>query len=184
MFKASSQAGILMCGGDLISQTMVEKRKFNEVDLSRTLRFGLIGFGLIGPALFKWYGVLERRIHFRHPGATAFGKMVTDQLLFAPVALYGFFWANGKLSGLSNEEIKSNVRNSYFDVLIANYQLWPAVQMVNFWVIPLAHRILFVQTVALMWNTYLAWKLNTSSGGHDPTDTEALNVVDKSSVAS
>jgi len=181
MFKSGSQAGLLMCGGDLISQTMVEKRKYNEVDFSRTLRFGFIGFGLIGPALFKWYGVLERRIHFRHPGATALAKMVTDQLTFAPIALYGFFWANGKLGGTSNDEVKSNIRNNYFDVLIANYQLWPAVQMVNFWVIPLRHRILFVQTVALLWNTYLAWKLNS---GEDPTDTEALEqAVQKTSVA-
>uniref|UniRef100_A0A8C3IB97 Mitochondrial inner membrane protein Mpv17 n=1 Tax=Chrysemys picta bellii TaxID=8478 RepID=A0A8C3IB97_CHRPI len=40
------------------------------------------------------------------------------------------------------------------------FQLWPAVQIANFYFIPLNHRLAVVQVVAVVWNSYLSWKAN------------------------
>ncbi|XP_037749550.1 protein Mpv17 isoform X3 [Chelonia mydas] len=48
----------------------------------------------------------------------------------------------------------------YPDALLANYYLWPAVQIANFYFIPLNHRLAVVQVVAVVWNSYLSWKAN------------------------
>ncbi|XP_069830256.1 protein Mpv17 isoform X4 [Dendropsophus ebraccatus] len=48
----------------------------------------------------------------------------------------------------------------YTDALITNYYIWPAVQIANFYFIPLHHRLAVVQVVAIIWNSYLSWKAN------------------------
>jgi len=160
MFTASSQAGILMCAGDLISQTFVEKKDARSIDLYRTLRFGLVGFIVVGPVLRTWYGFLERRIVMKTPAMTALAKMATDQLVFAPIFLFNFMGLMGFLNGLNSRQIESDIRANYGDVMYRNYQLWPAAQMINFGLVPLQHRVLFAQIVAVFWNTYLSYKTN------------------------
>jgi len=146
-----------MASGDMISQLVIEKT--DKYNYERTVRFGCMGFFFLGPVLYKWYGVMER-ISFQSPAATALSRMAVDQLTLAPTFLYLFFWINGGLQRAPATIIQENIRRDYKDVLVANYQLWPMTQTINFWIVPLAHRVLFAQSVALFWNTYLAWKIN------------------------
>nr|XP_032810570.1 protein Mpv17 isoform X3 [Petromyzon marinus] len=55
---------------------------------------------------------------------------------------------------------KMALDQDYRDTLTANYYIWPAVQIANFYFIPLQHRLAVVQCVALIWNVYLSWKSN------------------------
>ncbi|XP_013166936.1 PREDICTED: protein Mpv17 [Papilio xuthus] len=153
------QTGALMGAGDYISQTLVEKKSMKNIDLVRTLRFSSIGFFAGGPALRAWYGFLNKYIGSK--GKTvALKKVFVDQAVFAPSFLLFILVTLGVMQGKPLELIEKDIQTNYLDILKTNYYVWPFIQIVNFYYIPLQYQVLIVQTVALFWNTYLAWKTN------------------------
>ncbi|XP_036759397.2 protein Mpv17 isoform X6 [Manis pentadactyla] len=132
-------AGSLMGLGDIISQQLVERRGLREHQAGRTLTMASLGCGFVGPVVGGWYKVLDWLI----PGTAkvdALKKMLLDQGGFAPCFLGCFLPLD------------------YPDALITNYYLWPAVQLANFYLVPLHYRLAVVQCVAVVWNSYLSWK--------------------------
>ena len=51
----SVQTGVLCGAGDLISQTLIEKKAVNSVDGWRSLKFAAIGSLWIAPLIRFWY---------------------------------------------------------------------------------------------------------------------------------
>ncbi|XP_051159266.1 protein Mpv17 [Leptopilina boulardi] len=153
------QAGTLMALGDQIAQNLVEKRTFDSLDFKRTAGFAGIGFFLAGPATRTWYGILDKYIGSKG-GIVTLKKVAFDQLLFAPVFLCALIVVIGILQGNEIDNIKLKLKNEYPDILVSNYKLWPAVQLLNFGIVPLQYQVLVVQTVALLWNTYISYRTN------------------------
>ncbi|XP_004686100.2 PREDICTED: protein Mpv17 isoform X3 [Condylura cristata] len=154
-------AGLLMGLGDVISQQLVEKRGLREHQTARTLTMASLGSGFVGPVIGSWYRVLDRFI----PGTSkvaALKKMALDQGGFAPCFLGCFLPLVGAASGLSAKDNWAKLQRDYPDALVTNYYLWPAVQLANFYLVPLHYRLPVVQCVAVIWNTYLSWKSHRS----------------------
>ncbi|CAD6892223.1 unnamed protein product [Tilletia controversa] len=92
----------------------------------------------------------------------ALGKRVAiDQGLFAPFGLAMFVLSMGIMEGRSFSGIQEKFSEMYFPALIANWQLWPAVQLVNFRFVPLRYRVPFTSSIGILWTLYLSL-LNTS----------------------
>uniref|UniRef100_A0A8D1GRC3 Mitochondrial inner membrane protein Mpv17 n=1 Tax=Sus scrofa TaxID=9823 RepID=A0A8D1GRC3_PIG len=120
--------GSLMGLGDVISQQLVERRGLQEHQTGRTLTMVSLGCGFVGPVVGGWYKVLDRLI----PGTTkvdALKKMLLDQGGFAPCFLGCFLPLVGTLNGLSAQDNWAKLR-----------RLWPAVQLANFYLVPLHYR--------------------------------------------
>lgn len=62
----------------------------------------------------------------------------------------------------SADQIKEKLEKEYLNVLFASYKLWPAVQLVNFYLVPLQYQVLTVQCVALAWSAYLSLLVNST----------------------
>ncbi|KAK2726192.1 protein Mpv17-like [Artemia franciscana] len=153
------QTGILMSTGDIISQVGVEKRPVKEIDWKRNGKFSAFGFFLAGPAVRAWYNALDKIIGPLAKRA-ALKKMAADQLFFAPSFLTIFVSYMALTQGGGKQEIIQKLKKEYLQILTTNYKIWPAVQMVNFYFVPLQLRILVVQVISLFWNTYLAFVSN------------------------
>ncbi|XP_072913228.1 mitochondrial inner membrane protein Mpv17 [Hemitrygon akajei] len=164
MKKHPWKVQILTSGGlvgvsDIVSQQVVERRGLTNHNLKRTAKMTTVGLIYVGPVLSVWYRLLDRLVVGQSRTA-AFKKMLFDQLAVAPCFLAGFIAVTGFLGGLSREKIWLKLQKDYKSTLISNYAIWPTVQLLNFYFIPLEHRLAVVQIVALMWNTYLSWMAN------------------------
>ena len=79
-----------------------------------------------------------------------------DQLLFAPISLGVFFTFMTLAEGGGKKHVVKKFQDIYIPTLRANYILWPAVQILNFRVIPLQFQIPVVSTVGVLWTAYLS----------------------------
>ncbi|CAK7562922.1 MAG: Protein required for ethanol metabolism [Sporothrix epigloea] len=158
LLTQSVTTAILFATGDITAQQLVERRGAADHDVVRTGRMALYGGTVFGPAATTWYGILQRHVVLSTPRKTMLARVAADQLLFAPVFCGVFLGSMAVLEGGSPRE---KLKKYYASALTANYALWPAVQMVNFSLVPLEHRVLFVNVISIGWNSYLSF-LNSS----------------------
>ncbi|SPQ18006.1 73c070c8-23d0-4bf9-88ed-1c4101bc8aff [Thermothielavioides terrestris] len=149
---------ILFAIGDVTAQQMVDKKGLEKHDLARTGRMALYGGVVFGPAAATWFRLLSRHVNLRSPNATILARVACDQGIFAPTFIGVFLSSMAVLEGTSPRE---KLAKSYSDALLTNWMIWPFVQLVNFKLVPLQHRLLFVNVVSIGWNCYLSF-LNSS----------------------
>ncbi|OAA62760.1 integral membrane protein mpv17 pmp22 family [Niveomyces insectorum RCEF 264] len=179
LLTQSATTAVLFATGDVVAQQLVERRLAKKDDattsadgkgsasndgnndnnngvhdFARTARMALYGGAVFGPAAATWYGLLQRHVNLATPRRTMLARVAADQGLFAPVFIGVFL---GSMAVLEGGNPRDKLAKNYRSALTANYALWPAVQMVNFSVVPLEHRVLFVNVVSLGWNAYLSY---------------------------
>ncbi|CAH0558171.1 unnamed protein product [Brassicogethes aeneus] len=157
------QTGFLMAGGDFIAQTVVEKKSLESYDTVRTAKFFGIGLLFVGPTISAWYKFLDKKFtaqvrQLANKKTAVFKKVALDQLIFAPVFIAAIISVIDLSEGGEVRKIPCELGKKYPDILLANYKLWPWVQLVNFYFVPLKHQVLLVQSVAVLWNTYISFK--------------------------
>lgn len=179
----SIQTAILMGAGDVIAQTFIEKKDLSNYAWIRTAQFAGIGFFICvsytnqqflfvtslyqlniynfkGPGLRFWYGSLNNIYKTGSKTTITLKKVAIDQMIFAPIFLAALLTVIGTLQGNPPGKVITKLQKEYPDILASNYKVWPIVQLINFYVIPLNYQVMFVQTIAIFWNTYVSWKTN------------------------
>ena len=58
---------------------------------------------------------------------------------------------------MEGASVRKRLADAWWPVFRTNLFLWPWVQMANFGLVPLEHRVLVVNVVALGWNCYLSY---------------------------
>jgi len=99
---------------------------------------------LMAPVQHRWYAFLSTTFPItKETGGTgpALKRVAFDQLLFAPIGLSIFFTFMTVAEGGGKRAIVKKFQDVYVPALKANYMVWPAVQILNFRVIPLAFQI-------------------------------------------
>ncbi|EGN97095.1 hypothetical protein SERLA73DRAFT_139153 [Serpula lacrymans var. lacrymans S7.3] len=160
--------GVLNALGDVVAQisqnfvSLGEHEQRPGFDPVRTLRFFCFGFGL-SPLLGRWNLFLEHRFPLRarrglrKVSFKALTKRVAaDQLLMAPLGLFAFVGSMGVMEGRSPAQIQEKYMDMYRPALMANWQVWPLAQMINFRYMPLPYRVPFQATCGVFWTLYLS----------------------------
>lgn len=111
-------------------------------DFERLTRFMAYGF-CMAPIQFKWFRFLEKSFPISKTNAfgQAMKRVAFDQLIFAPFGLATFFTVMTVAEGGGRRAVTSKLRDMYVPTLKANYVLWPAVQVVNFRLMPVQFQL-------------------------------------------
>lgn len=98
---------------------------------------------LMAPVQYKWFGFLSRTFPVTKTSAfvPALKRVAFDQFLFAPVGLAAFFTFMTVAEGGGKRAVKHKLQDIYVPSLKANYMVWPAVQIVNFRLMPIQFQI-------------------------------------------
>lgn len=147
-------AGVLVGLGDTLAQVLTGTA-LGSLDLPRLARFAAFGLVLQGPAGHAWYNLLERVV--RLPGVAGIaGKVAADQLLFAPVFTSIFFGYLVLTEGGQFVDVREAVTSRLPSTLVASWKVWPLAHIINFGVIPLGLRVLYVNAVSTAWIAFLS----------------------------
>lgn len=109
---------------------------------------------VFGPAAATWFKFLQRNVVLKNKNAEILARVACDQGLFAPTFIAIFLSSMAVMEGTSP---KTKLDRSYKSALTTNYMIWPFVQLVNFKLMPLEYRLLFVNVVSIGWNCYLSY---------------------------
>jgi len=150
--------GVLGFVGDLICQKGVEK--VDTVDWTRSQAF--TGFCVYYQGGFDtWlYGLYGKYLTAKRFGGSVFkagmAASLLDNLVHVPL-LYmpAYFATMGAWQGDSLEKLKSDTQAAYKNTVAACCALWIPLQLLNFTVVPLHLRVLFVNFGCLAWNVIL-----------------------------
>ena len=113
-----------------------------QFDFERLTRFMSYGF-LISPVQYHWFAFLNRAfpITKQHATVPALQRVCFDQLIFAPMGLAAFFTFMTVTEGGGRRAVARKFQDVYLPALKANFVLWPAVQILNFRIVPLQFQI-------------------------------------------
>ena len=109
---------------------------------------------MFGPAATTWYKFLQNKIVLKNKNTEIAARVLADQVIFASTNLFVFLSSMAIMEGSSPKE---KLEKSYVTALQKNWMVWPAVQAINFKLVPLHHRVLVVNIVSLGWNCYLSY---------------------------
>ena len=101
---------------------------------------------VFGPGATLWYKFLQKRIVLKSENATIAARVLVDQSVFASTNLFLFLSSMAYMEGTDPKE---KLNSTYFNALQKNWMVWPAVQAINFKLVPLEHRVLVVNIVSL-----------------------------------
>lgn len=137
------------------TQQLMDRKK-EKLNGWETLRFGIFGALILAPSLYCWVrlaNVIVKGSTLKH----AVIKAYIEQFTWAPIAYTEFYLCINLMEGKTLNECLQECRTKIPPTWKIGFCVWPVIQTVNFWVIPLKHRVSFVGFFSYIWNTFLSY---------------------------
>ncbi|KAK2993260.1 hypothetical protein RJ640_015739 [Escallonia rubra] len=147
-------SGIVYALGDWIAQCYEGKPLF-EFDRTRLFRSGLVGFALHGSLSHYYYQFCEALIPSKDWWVVP-AKIAFDQTAWAAVWNSIYYVVLGFLRLESPATILNELKGTFWPMLTAGWKLWPFAHLITYGVVPVEQRLLWVDSVELIWVTILS----------------------------
>ena len=143
-------AGLLFTCADISAQLLAS----DTYTLMRTVRFGMYGFGFMGPFLHVWYMFM----HEHAPGDTFWGSLVKalfEQVTLEPMCISCFLIYDSILNRKTLPEIKARFKASFWILWQRNACFWIPGNFMNYYLASPDFRVMFANCCSFWWNVYL-----------------------------
>jgi protein Mpv17 len=146
-------AVLIAAAGDIVCQKM-QGRHGHTIDWPRTGRMAAIT-GIVTPGVHYWYTFLIHKFPTH-----ALKRMLADQVVWAPAGVVVFLLGIGLMETGSFDSGIVKIRESFVQVMLMNWTVWPVVQYFNFKYIPAQYQVLAVNIVSFFWSMYISKMAN------------------------
>jgi protein Mpv17 len=167
--------------GDWLSQTAFAGKNVLDFDIKRTLRNGFIGL-CFGPLVHEYYQFSDTILPPEDGILVRLQKIVMDQTIYLTVKCSIYISAVGLLAGDDWPTVKQRVQDKIGGVVLTAWKFWPIVHCITYGLIPARHRILWVNSVDLIWNAILASKAQKQEPVEDVLVLESAKVGQEESL--
>ncbi|THY88490.1 hypothetical protein D6C93_07218 [Aureobasidium pullulans] len=108
---------------------------------------------LLGEDVLQQEEEIETKLDWKNTMIKWFVDCMTLGALLNTAA---FLVLMGIMKGRSPGEIETALRTDTFPIIYASYKIWPLASIVNFALIPVEKRIVFLSAVGLVWGVFLS----------------------------
>lgn len=84
-------------------------------------------------------------------------KLLVDQLIFSPVCITIFFISFGLFKGGDWDDFFRDIEHRGIRLYTAEWFVWPPAQLVNFYWLPTKYRVLYDNTISLVFDIYTSY---------------------------
>jgi hypothetical protein len=158
--KSVTSSGF-MIASDAICQklTMGAQNPKNDskpnLDFGRMAQVAITGLTWSGPVTHAWYGLLEKIVKIQDPMLGLFARIILDAIIFSPVTVAGYFTWRSMLEGTGLQGTRHKLRKQFGSTVLGAWKFWPAANIINFGMIPLEYRVLYMNVLSIFWTGYL-----------------------------
>eukprot|EP00471_Norrisiella_sphaerica_P007355 CAMPEP_0184481932 /NCGR_PEP_ID=MMETSP0113_2-20130426/3522_1 /TAXON_ID=91329 /ORGANISM="Norrisiella sphaerica, Strain BC52" /LENGTH=283 /DNA_ID=CAMNT_0026861387 /DNA_START=337 /DNA_END=1188 /DNA_ORIENTATION=- len=141
-------------------------------DKDRTMRMSFWGATVHPLAVHYWFNNLERWIGPNPLNASkltvlrlALRKVIVDQLMSSPVFLGSFLAYSALTQGKTIEDTIHSFKDDWFTIMKGGWSCWPLAHLINFSIVPIQWRALYVNFVQLGFGMFLSMMGNQGGAG-------------------
>lgn len=126
-------------------------------DTLRTTRCAAIGALWRAPNQVAWYAIVQSTMPGSGLGHSVWVTFI-DQVTFTPWMDVSFLAGESVLKNGGCQRVCPDLQDKFLPVLITNWQVWPALNIVMYTLVPPEYWILYNGLCNYCWNVYLTWK--------------------------
>jgi protein Mpv17 len=159
--KAATSASVYSIGDILAQYTEQRDEESKNLDQGRVLRSMIAGGVGHGPLSHIWYHMSENFFtNIVHLTAwwSFIPKIVVDQTVWGPIWNSMYILMIGLMRRENLEKMVVDVKTTVFPLFLDGLKLWPLAHVVTYGLIPEENRLLWVDTVEIVWVSMLATK--------------------------
>merc|ERR1711935_718448 len=146
---------ILFPFSSIVHQRILKDISFKHLNWCEVARFGIYGGLIHGPLVYKWIHFCTHLMPSTRP-VHIIGKVLLDQICFAPVILSTFFVSLASMEGMDPNEILQKLPQKITESWGTGCLIWPFIGAFDYRYIPQVLKTSFIGICTFFWFIFLA----------------------------